>query len=125
MIIWKYDKKPLVLLLAVLDIFVGLQNVFLAFITSFFFQAATEENLSLFIRTALFAIVGFTLISTFNYLHVNLKNYVVQVTNLSIKKHVINNQIYTPINNLTTGENVSSLTADLKLLETMVSTTSF
>ncbi|MFD1464943.1 ATP-binding cassette domain-containing protein [Lapidilactobacillus mulanensis] len=118
MIIWKYGNKLQILLLMFLDIFVAAQMVFLALMLSEFIAAGTAGDMDRFLRVALIAVGGFTLISVINWVHATVRNLVVQTVNLRIKT-IMTTQIVDrdplPDNN---GTTISFMTNDLKLLET-------
>lgn len=117
MIVWKYGRKDLFVTLLVLDVVVALQNVFLAFITSYFIQSATSKNMKLFVEVASIAILGFAIISIVNWFHVSLVNKIIRQVNVNIKRKTAR-YLLNSSRQGTTAESISKMTGDLKLLET-------
>jgi len=117
MMVWKYGRKDLFVTLLVLDVVVALQNVFLAFVTSYFIQSATSKDMKLFIEVASIAVVGFAIISIVNWLHVSLVNKIIRQVNVNIKRRTAR-YLLNVSRQSTTAESISKMTGDLKLLET-------
>lgn len=114
--IWKYGNKRTLFLLMPLMIIGNSISVITGLMTSRFITAATNKNMVLFWQTAFLGTACLILVTLINLMMVRVKNKLIMEVNLRIKAIVL--ESIAKKSQIDSGDELSFMTNDLKLLET-------
>lgn len=118
MIIWKYGKRNQLLLYILACISGSIANVGLAWTVTRFMAAATHRSLSQFTHSAIIGLGIFILLGVFSWLISILKAAITESTNVAIKSVMIKYMVDKQPLTRDSGQQISFMTNDLKMLET-------
>ncbi|WP_164508072.1 ATP-binding cassette domain-containing protein [Lapidilactobacillus wuchangensis] len=116
MIIWKYGRKRTLLTLIPLMIIGNSISVVTGLMTSRFITAATNKSMTIFWQTILWGTAALLLVTAINLLMVRVKSQLIMEVNLKIKQTVLQSTARKQLDD--SGDALSFMTNDLKLLET-------
>lgn len=118
MIVWRYGKKWQIGLYLLISIFSSISNVGNAWITTRFFTAATTRNTSLFMSSVELGLGIFVSWGVAQWLLKTMRAVIVRTVNLRVKTLLIQYLVDDAPLTTNSGQNISLMTNDLKLLET-------
>ncbi|WP_415653374.1 ATP-binding cassette domain-containing protein [Schleiferilactobacillus harbinensis] len=118
MIVWRYGKKWQVGLYLLISIFSSISNVGNAWITTRFFTAATTRNTSLFMSSVELGLGIFVSWGVAQWLLKTMRAVIVRTVNLRVKTLLIQYLVDDAPLTTNSGQSISLMTNDLKLLET-------
>ncbi|MEE6715800.1 ABC transporter ATP-binding protein, partial [Schleiferilactobacillus harbinensis] len=118
MIVWRYGKKWQVGLYLLISIFSSISNVGNAWITTRFFTAATTRNTSLFMSSVELGLGIFVSWGVAQWLLKTMRAVIVRTVNLRVKTLLIQYLVDDAPLKTNSGQSISLMTNDLKLLET-------
>lgn len=118
MIVWRYGKKWQVGLYLLISIFSSISNVGNAWITTRFFTAATTRNTSLFMSSVELGLGIFVSWGIAQWLLKTMRAVIVRTVNLRVKTLLIQYLVDDAPLTTNSGQSISLMTNDLKLLET-------
>jgi ABC-type multidrug transport system fused ATPase/permease subunit len=118
MIVWRYGKKWQIGLYLLISIFSSISNVGNAWITTRFFTAATTRNTSLFMSSVELGLGIFVSWGVAQWLLKTMRAVIVRTVNLRVKTLLIQYLVDDAPLTTNSGQSISLMTNDLKLLET-------
>lgn len=116
MIIWKYGQKRTLFTLLPLMIIGNSISVVTGLMTSRFITAATNKSMTIFWQTILWGTLALLVVTLINLLMVRVKSQLIMEVNLKIKQTVLQSTARQQLAD--SGDALSFMTNDLKLLET-------
>lgn len=116
MIIWKYGQKRTLFILLPLMIIGNSISVVTGLMTSRFITAATNKSMTIFWQTILWGTLALLGVTVINLLMVRVKSQLIMEVNLKIKQTVLQSAARQQLAD--SGDALSFMTNDLKLLET-------